>query len=106
MVMYSMGNVISGMTWALDPAAKDDGTAATGEAYMLQALVRCDRRGCTIEETTPIPIADYRTARGEMVVAKMRDLADGGVPVSGAWKRFYATRLALMERFLARQPGS
>jgi len=45
-----------------------------------------------------LPIANYRNARGEMVVGKLRELADGTVPLTKAWSTYYAGRLALMER--------
>jgi hypothetical protein len=98
--MYSMGNFISGMTWRLDPHAPTDGLAATGEAYMLSVQVQC-AGGCTVSGVDPVPIANYKNERGEMVVARLDDLAKGVVALSAVWRSFYAERLLRMRRFLA-----
>lgn len=100
LIMYSMGNFISGMTWRLDPNAPTDDLAATGEAYMLSVQVRC-AGGCAVSGVEPLPIANYRNERGEMVVARLDDLANGAVALPGVWRSFYAERLLRMRRFLA-----
>ncbi|MFI5368182.1 MAG: CapA family protein [Spirochaetia bacterium] len=99
LIMYSMGNFISGMTWRLDPKDASDEWAATGEAYMLCVQVQC-AGGCTVSSVEPVPIANYKNERGEMVVARMEDLATGAVALAPAWKSFYAERLLRMRRFL------
>jgi poly-gamma-glutamate synthesis protein (capsule biosynthesis protein) len=100
LIMYSMGNFISGMTWRLDPGTPSDVLAATGEAYMLCVQVRC-AGGCTVTSAEPVPIANYKNERGEMVVARMEDLAKGAMALPAIWKTFYAERLLRMRRFLA-----
>lgn len=100
LIMYSMGNFISGMTWRLDPNAPIDGLAATGEAYMLTVQVQC-AGGCAVSGVDPVPIANYKNERGEMVVARLEDLAKGAVALTAAWRSFYAERLLRMRRFLA-----
>jgi poly-gamma-glutamate synthesis protein (capsule biosynthesis protein) len=100
LIMYSMGNFISGMTWWLDPKAPSDELAATGEAYMLCVQVQC-AGGCSVSSVEPVPIANYKNERGEMVVARMEDLANGAVALPAIWKSFYAERLLRMRRFLA-----
>ncbi len=100
LIMYSMGNFISGMTWRLDPKAPADELAATGEAYMLSVQVRC-AGGCAVSGVEAVPIANYRNERGEMVVARLEDLAKGAVALPAVWRSFYAERLIRMRRFLA-----
>jgi poly-gamma-glutamate synthesis protein (capsule biosynthesis protein) len=100
LIMYSMGNFISGMTWGADPNP-DDPLDATGEAYMLSVNVRCTDMGCAVRNVAPVPVANYRNARGEIVVGLMRDLASGAIPVGATWRSYYAARLARMERWLA-----
>jgi hypothetical protein len=104
LVMYSMGNFISGMTWNMSPGRLEGIEAATGESYMLSVGVTCGAGGCSVIHADPIPIADYTNERSQMVVARMSDLADGTVKVSAAWQRFYRERLALMRAFLG-QPA-
>jgi len=100
LVMYSLGNFISGMTWMLAPSQLGGILAATGESYLLDARVRCGASGCTVTEVRPIPIANYQDERLQMRVARLSDLADGSVRVSPAWRVYYSTRLARMRVFL------
>ncbi len=100
LIMYSMGNFISGMTWRLDPKDLSDEWAATGEAYMLCVQVQCEG-GCAVSSVNAVPIANYKNERGEMVVARMEDLAKGAVALPAVWRSFYAERLSRMRRFLA-----
>jgi poly-gamma-glutamate synthesis protein (capsule biosynthesis protein) len=102
LIMYSMGNFISGMTWRQDPAAPGDEWAATGEGYMLSVRVQCTAGGCAVSGVEPVPIANYRNERGEMVVARLEDLAEGVVTLPAVWKSFYAERLRRMRGFLAK----
>lgn len=100
LALYSMGNFISGMTWGLDPAAPE--AAPTGESYLLSVDIARDREGVSVTRVEPIPIANYRNGRGEMVVGKLADLAGGAGEVQPAWKAFFAGRLSLMDDFLSR----
>jgi hypothetical protein len=100
LIMYSMGNLISAMTWRMDPATAEETMAETGETFLLQVRVRCGAGGCSVEETSPVPLANYRNARGEMVVGTLADLAGGIIGVPAAWRSFYARRLEKMRRFL------
>ena len=102
LIMYSMGNFISAMTWRLDPENPDETAAATGEAYLLSVEVRCAAGGCSVAGVVPFPIANYRNTRGEMVAARLSDLAGGAVKLPRAWQAFYAQRLDRMLRFLGR----
>ncbi len=106
LIMYSMGNFISGMTWSMDPAAAGPLEAATGEGYALRVSVRCVAGGCTVAGVRAIPVANYRNAQGGMVVGQLQELAAGAIPLAGPWRRYFGNRLALMERFLAGMPSA
>ncbi len=108
LIMYSMGNFISGMTWQLDPRAPDAAVAATGESYILQATLRCGpasagvpRWGCSVQNAGAIPIANFKNDKGDLAVARLSSLADGSIAVSASWRAYYAGRLTLMEKYLA-----
>jgi poly-gamma-glutamate synthesis protein (capsule biosynthesis protein) len=103
LIMYSMGNFVSGMTWGMDPSMLSEGQAATAEGYMLSVEVRCDGGGCTVARVVPLPIADYPNERGEMVVGRLEDLASGIVGTRPGWKTYFRGRLEKMMRFLAGQ---
>jgi hypothetical protein len=99
LIMYSLGNFISGMTWRRRPDQMGPLSAATGESFMLRVDARCGGGACAFTAVEPIPIANYMNERDEMVVGRMSALADGGIPVSPAWRAYYAGRIGLMERF-------
>ena len=105
LIMYSMGNFISGMTWGLGPSVARPPLAETGEAYILQVDVLCSDSGCSVQDAMPVPVANYKDARGEMVVGRLDRLADGSIPVGAAWKRYFAGRLSLMREFLRTTSG-
>jgi hypothetical protein len=101
LIMYSMGNFISGMTWRLDPAGAGL-REETGEAFLLRAeFGPAGPRSWAVERVQPVPTANYRNDRGEMVVGKLGELAAGAMGLSPAWTAYYAKRLTLMEEFLA-----
>ncbi len=106
LILYSMGNFISGMTWRLDPSAPAAGIPARGESYMLEARVLWTGGMASVVSAEAIPIANYRNAKGEMVVGRLRDLADGTVPLANAWTAYYAGRLALMEKAITSWRGA
>lgn len=100
LVMYSMGNFISGMTWMLAPSQLNGMLAATGESFLMQARVSCGPGGCSVLGAEPVPIANYQDGHAEVRVARLSDLADGTIPVSAAWQAYYAGRLSKMREFL------
>jgi len=101
LILYSMGNFVSGMSFRLDPAVPSAIPAAAGESFLLSAEVRCAGGGASIVRVDPMPIANYRNERGEIVVAKLRDLSGGSVKISSAWRDYYSERLVLMEDFFS-----
>jgi hypothetical protein len=106
LILYSMGNFISGMTWRLDPSEPAVGIPPRGESYLLAARVLLTGGTVSVVGAEAIPIANYRNARGEMVVGKLKELADGTVRLPKAWAAYYAGRLALMERSITSWRGA
>ncbi len=99
LVMPSMGNFISGMTWGLDPL-NPGAWASTGDS----ALVRVDllRVGASIFVigAEALPISNYLNDKREMVVGKLDELASGKVPLSSAWKAYFIERFAAMTKLM------
>jgi poly-gamma-glutamate synthesis protein (capsule biosynthesis protein) len=98
LAMHSLGNFISGMTWRLSPSDSPGELPPRGESYLLCVQVLLTGGTVSVQAVDAVPIANYRNERGEMVVARMRDLADGTVRVPAAWASYWAARLALMEQ--------
>ncbi len=106
LLLYSMGNFISGMTWRLDPTEPAAGLPPRGESYLLEARVLLTGGTVSVVRAEAIPIANYRNARGEMVVGRLKELADGTVRLPKAWTAYFAGRLALMERSITSWRGA
>jgi hypothetical protein len=104
LVMESMGNFISGMTWRLSPSDPAPGMPPRGESYILRAEVLVTGGGVSVVRAEAVPIANYRNARGEMVVGKLRELADGTVPLPRQWSAYFAGRLAVLQPLLTAAP--
>ena len=99
-ILPSMGNFISGMTWGMSPATPLDPIAATGDS----AIVRIDFvRGAGRVRPLhwdAVPTSNYVDAASEMVVGRLRDLAEGKPFLSTQWTSYYAARLKALRGIL------
>jgi poly-gamma-glutamate capsule biosynthesis protein CapA/YwtB (metallophosphatase superfamily) len=99
-ILPSMGNFISAMTWGMNPADPNNAYAVTGDS----AVVRVDflRVGDRVRAIRwdAVPISNYMNSGGEMVVGKLRGLAAGTPFLSEAWTKYYLARLQALEGLL------
>jgi len=100
LIMYSMGNFISGMAWRQSPPDPDGVGALISDSIMLRVDVATGTGGASVVSTEPIPIADYQNQKGELVVSKMDDLADGKAGVSPVWASYFLARRARIWKLL------
>ncbi|HVO39479.1 MAG TPA: CapA family protein [Spirochaetia bacterium] len=102
LIMYSMGNFISGMVLRRgDPPDPDGVLALTGDSVMLTAEVKVGAGEAGVAALQPVPVGSYRSDKGETIVAKLDDLADGKAGVPAPWVAYFAQRRIRVERFLA-----
>jgi poly-gamma-glutamate synthesis protein (capsule biosynthesis protein) len=101
LIMYSMGNFISGMSWRMDPSSPDPVAAATGEGLLLRVDLSCWNGACSVSRVRPVLIANYRDRKGHMVVGKLDELASGAAGLPAIWTAYFAERRARLERFFA-----
>jgi poly-gamma-glutamate synthesis protein (capsule biosynthesis protein) len=102
LIMYSMGNFVSGMSFRLDPAEPSAISAASGESFLLSVEVRCEGGRASVVRLSPIPVANYRNERGEVVVRRMEQLIGDSAGISPAWRSYFTERFRRMADFLAR----
>ena len=100
LIMYSMGNFISGMTWRNWPPDPDALGALVSDSIMLAADVTVNGAGASVSRVAPIPIADYRDGEGRVEVLKLDELADGKDGVPSAWKPYFQARLSRIAKLL------
>jgi hypothetical protein len=103
LIMYSMGNFVSGMARSARPPEPDGLDALLMESAMLRVEVEVDAGGATVTGTQAIPIVTFRAGQGQVVVLKLDDVADGKVEVPAAWKSYFMARRALVRERSAPQ---
>jgi hypothetical protein len=103
-VMPSMGNFISGMTWGIDPADPFQKWAPTGDSAILSVDVLRVGASTIILKAEAIPISNYMNGKGEMVVGKLEELAGGTIPLSPTWASYYRARLGAMKKMMPPAP--
>ncbi len=103
LIMYSMGNFISGMAWRESPPDPDGVSALVSDSIMLRVDVSAGGGAASVASAEPIPIADYRNDKGELVVFKLDDLADGKVGMSQAWASYFQARRNRIWKFLGEE---
>lgn len=102
LIMYSMGNFISGMVLRRSEPPDPDGVLAlTGDSIMLTVDVKLGEGGTGVVSLQPVPVGNYRNDKGETVVAKLEDLADGKAGLPAPWAGYFAQRRIRVQRFLA-----
>ena len=98
LVLPSCGNFISGQTWFLGPgdALRDD--APKGDSMLFGLTVSINAQGkIGFAALDPVLIAAWKTARGQMVVRTMADLARN---TDGPWRKYFRTRLGAMTKLI------
>jgi len=100
LIMYSMGNFVSGMAWKNWPPDPDSLTALVSDSIMLRVDVTVPATGATVSRAEPLPIADYRDARGGLEVVRLDELALGKEDVPTAWRPYFQARLERIAKLL------
>ena len=96
LIMYSLGNFISGMAHS-QPPDPDGLDALVGDSIILRADITVSAGGASVTALQPIPVGDYRKDTGGVVVLKLDNLADGVAPV---WKSYFEERRVRIMGFL------
>ncbi len=98
LIIYSMGNFISGQTWFINPKKPYSKRANTGDSVLLRVSVVITGGNSDIDRVEPIPITHYIKPDKDIVVRRLKPLA--ARKLHGFWSRYYQVRLELMKEFL------
>jgi hypothetical protein len=90
LILYSTGNLVSGMTAHLNPEAPADPLAWTGDSALWLVVVEAGACGVEVRGVTPLPISNYRDVDRGVAVHTFADLAGEGLPE--CWLRYYRQR--------------
>jgi poly-gamma-glutamate capsule biosynthesis protein CapA/YwtB (metallophosphatase superfamily) len=98
LIIYSMGNFISGQTWRVNPKDPYSMWANTGDSVLLKVTVEVRNSNAHIKKIQPIPISHYIKPDKDIVVRKLENLA--AQSLYSSWSYYYKIRLSLMKKFL------
>lgn len=105
LIMHSMGNFISAMAWRDSPPDPDSLSALISDSIMLQVDVTLDPAGPTVSRARPVPIADFWNEKGELVVLKLEELANGK-GFRNPWRSYFEARRERIANLLRGQEAA
>jgi poly-gamma-glutamate synthesis protein (capsule biosynthesis protein) len=94
LIMPSTGNLISGMMIGLKPEEPENELAWTVDSALWLVTVRVEDNRAAVQRVTPIPIANYRNERGEILIDTIPGVARRAL--SEDWRDYYRVRAGLM----------
>ncbi|MEM5947262.1 CapA family protein [Spirochaetia bacterium 38H-sp] len=97
-VMYSMGNLISGQTWFITPGDYKADRAPTGDSLLLGIKVRKNLQEVEILPARIYPISHYIKGRG-VYIKTYRTLLDDNFKQDTKWKEYYKERYNVLLDF-------
>ena len=99
LVIHSAGNLISAMTYSLQPGQGQHSRAMTGDAALIQVDLTATTAGRRLTQVKLVPISNYRTRDGQMVIGELSWLArrDATWP----WATYYRQRHLEVVGFLS-----
>jgi poly-gamma-glutamate capsule biosynthesis protein CapA/YwtB (metallophosphatase superfamily) len=99
LIIASAGNLISGMTWSIDPGEPENPRAFTGDSALWSVRV-ARRDGCVaVEQVRSLLVTNHRNTDNELVVIPFSDLLGQDLPAS--WRAYYQRRFNLLRAHLA-----
>lgn len=102
LIIASAGNLISGMTWSIDPREPENLQAFTGDSALWSIRV-VRRDGCVeVEQVRSLLVTNHRNIENELVVIPFSDLLRQDLPAS--WRTYYRQRYSLLRAHLAGAP--
>ena len=99
LIIHSAGNLISGMTWKVNPAEQRHRLAPMGDSVLYQVEAEIDEAGRLSLEVQPLPVANGRNRLGEPVVMPLPALIY--LERSPLWAAYYRERSRQIAPFLS-----
>jgi hypothetical protein len=99
-ILPSMGNFISGMTWGIGPTNPDAPWAPTGDSALVFIDLLQVGTSLVVARAEALPTSNYLNEQGSYVVGKLEDLVEGKNGFSEAWIPYYRYRMNVMKKLL------
>jgi hypothetical protein len=90
LILYSTGNLVSGMTAHLEPDGLGGSLAWTGDSALWLVVIDVGDGAAAVREVRPLPLSNYRDPEGGVAVGTFIALA--GEQLSEPWLRYYRER--------------
>ena len=100
LVMYSLGNFISGQGRIADPVLPEEEWSYTGDSAIIQAVISFDGEKPLFRDIEAIPIANIMTTNRDIVITPLKDLTHQAVPEP--WMTYFLERYVLMHDYFIR----
>ncbi len=99
-IMPSMGNFISGMTWGIGPSRPSAPWAPTGDSALVFIDLLRVGTSLIVTRAEALPISNYLNEQNAYVVGKLEDIVGGKIKLSAAWIPYYRYRMDAMKKLL------
>ena len=99
-LMYSLGNFISGQGRIADPDLPEEEWSYTGDSAIIQVSLSWKDGGPLIEDVSAIPTANVINTNREVVITPLEELTHQ--PVPEPWMNFFLQRYILMHDYFNR----
>jgi hypothetical protein len=99
LILYSMGNFISGQRWASTPYELEHYRSYTGDSLITTVKVVNTKNGPSIQDINNILITNHINDKREVVVETYDTVL--AMPLSGEWENYYQGRYKLLKEFVA-----
>ncbi|MBN1695946.1 MAG: CapA family protein [Spirochaetales bacterium] len=99
LIMYSMGNFISGQRWCRKPFEPEHYRSYTGDSLILTVDVTFGRDGASVETVTPVLITNHINENREVVVETFENIIRKKLVPE--WSDYYNKRYTIMKKLVA-----
>ena len=97
LLIYSLGNFVSGQTWFVGADQFSRARAFTGDSLILQAEYLMQNNSSYLQRVEAIPISHWKDPDGGVEVRSYHDLLNAD-DIGEQWQRYYAARAAILQQ--------
>lgn len=99
LILYSMGNFISGQRWSSVPYDLSHYRSNTGDSLILTAEIEHTGSGPSVKDMTIIPITNHINEKKEIVVMTYEQVL--ALDLKPEWKTYYEGRYSILQKRIA-----
>jgi poly-gamma-glutamate synthesis protein (capsule biosynthesis protein) len=99
LILYSMGNFISGQRWSSAPYDLEHYRSYTGDSLILTVRVINTDKGPSIKDLNRILITNHINEKREVVVETYEKILS--MPLPEKWKNYYRGRYKILNKFIS-----